>query len=87
MRPAIFRLRKSTDDRYYMQAVAQNGRETWRTSQTYKRRDGAKKATHSMAHAFGAKWNGQFEDLTRPMTDEEFEKRYPDLAAGKGIIK
>lgn len=37
-------LKKSRNGEWYMQLISSNGREQWRTSETYKRRAGAIKA-------------------------------------------
>jgi len=57
-----FHLHKSDNGEFYMNYRAKNGREVWRTSETYKRKAGAVKATYSLAKAFGTTWDGCYWD-------------------------
>lgn len=44
----IHLVRSDENGEYYLKIVARNGRQTWRTSETYKRKSGCMKALNSL---------------------------------------
>jgi uncharacterized protein YegP (UPF0339 family) len=66
----MIHLRKADNGEFYCNIIAKNGKETWRTSETYKQWHGAINAVYSLAKMFGAEWDGEYADHAKEITGD-----------------